>query len=174
MQTQARTALLIIDLQNDYFPGGKYPLANTAAALDNSLRAIAQARAQNMPVILVQHVAASAASPFFAPDSEGVRIHPQVLAAAPDAPVVIKQHADSFLNTDLSALLQKLEINTLLIGGMMTQNCVTHTALSRAADPYQVSVLQDCCATVDGMVHAIALRALGDKVPLLDGQAAWM
>lgn len=172
MQHAKHTALLVIDLQNDYFPAGKYPLHNTEQALAHTLDAIGRAQSLQMPVILVQHVAASAASPFFAPDSEGVKIHPQVLAAAPDAPVVVKAHADSFLNTTLSALLEELKIDTLLVCGMMTQNCVTHTALSRAADGYQVKVLQDCCATVDPMIHAIALRALDDKVALLERDAA--
>ncbi|POZ62713.1 cysteine hydrolase family protein [Chromobacterium alticapitis] len=167
------TALLIIDLQNDYFPNGKYPLWNTEQTLANTLRAIEQARRQGMPVIHVQHIAASAASPFFAPDTHGVQIHPQVLAAAPDAPVVVKSHADAFLDTTLDALLKEFKVDSLLIAGMMTQNCVTHTALSRAADPYQVKVLRDCCTTVDQMVHEIALRALGDKVELLDGGQAF-
>lgn len=173
MQTARRTALLIIDLQNDYFAGGKYPLWNTEQTLANTLDAIAQAHAQDIPVILVQHIAANPASPFFVKDSVGVQIHPLVLAAAPDAPVVVKSHADSFLNTGLGELLGKLEVNELWIAGMMTQNCVTHTALSRAADPYRVKVLRDCCATVDAMVHGIALSALGDKVEMADRLAAF-
>ena len=50
---------------------------------------------------------------------------------------------------------------------MMTQNCVTHTAISKAAEKYKVSILMDCCTTVDEMVHNIALNAISTRVPLV-------
>lgn len=161
-------ALLVIDVQNDYFPGGKYPLWNTEVTLGNIERAIATARAKGIPVILVQHVAnpEKGLAPFFNQGTEGVAIHPRILAAAPDAPIVIKQHADSFLNTDLEATLSKLGITDLLVCGMMTQNCVTHTAISKAAEKYQVSILPDCCTTVDEMIHRIALNAVSTRLAL--------
>ncbi|BBF86533.1 isochorismatase [Aquitalea magnusonii] len=162
------SALIVIDLQNDYFPGGKYPLWNTATVLDNCVAAIEQANTLGIPVILVQHVADSSEglSPFFNAGSEGVAIHPRILAAAPQATVVIKQAADSFYQTTLQATLDKLGSRQLLLCGMMTHNCVTHTALSPAAAPYEVKVLADCCSTVDQMMHAIALNALSIRVPL--------
>ena len=161
-------ALIVIDLQNDYFPDGKYPLWNSEAVLDNCVAAIERAHALDMPVILVQHVADSSKgiAPFFNAGSEGVAIHPRILAAAPQAPVVVKRAADSFHQTSLQATLDELGIHQLLLCGMMTQNCVTHTALSRAADKYEVAVLADCCTTVDQMLHAIALNALSIRVPL--------
>jgi len=166
--TAQDSALIVIDLQNDYFPGGKYPLWNTATVLDNCVAAIERAKALGMPVILVQHVADSSKgiAPFFNAGSEGVAIHPRILAAAPQAPVVIKQAADSFHQTTLQATLDGLGSRKLLLCGMMTQNCVTHTALSRAADHYEVTVLADCCSTVDQMLHAIALNALSIRVAL--------
>jgi len=161
-------ALIVIDLQNDYFPDGKYPLWNSEAVLDNCVAAIERAHALDMPVILVQHVADSSKgiAPFFNAGSEGVAIHPRILAAAPQAPVVVKRAADSFHQTSLQATLDELGIRQLLLCGMMTQNCVTHTALSRAADNYEVAVLADCCTTVDQMLNAIALNALSIRVPL--------
>ncbi|WP_199102799.1 cysteine hydrolase family protein [Aquitalea sp. ASV11] len=161
-------ALIVIDLQNDYFPDGKYPLWNSEAVLDNCVAAIERAHALDMPVILVQHVADSSKgiAPFFNAGSEGVAIHPRILAAAPQAPVVVKRAADSFHQTSLQATLDELGIHQLLLCGMMTQNCVTHTALSRTADKYEVAVLADCCTTVDQMLHAIALNALSIRVPL--------
>lgn len=161
-------ALIVIDLQNDYFPDGKYPLWNSEAVLDNCVAAIGRAQALGMPVILVQHVADSSKglAPFFNAGSEGVALHPRILAAAPHAPVVVKGAADSFHETSLQATLDGLGIRQLLLCGMMTQNCVTHTALSRVADHYEVAVLADCCTTVDQMLHAIALNALSIRVPL--------
>lgn len=166
-------ALLVIDLQNDYFPGGKFPLWNTENTLANIQAAIALAKAQNMPVVHVQHIAKSKTGDahFFNIDSEGVQIHPHILAAAADAPIVVKQHADSFLHTNLEQVLSAQGIGELLICGMMTQNCVTHTALSRSAEKYRISVLSDCCTTVDAMMHNIALSALSDRVTVASAAA---
>ena len=60
----------------------------------------------------------------------------------------------------------------MLICGMMTQNCVTHTAISKAAEPYSVKVLSDCCTTVSQMIHLIALSALSTRVALVESSAA--
>lgn len=165
----ATPALIVIDLQNDYFPGGAFPLHNAEAALERVLDAIAAARAAGMPVVLVQHVVEpeQGPAPFFNAGTPGVEIHARVRAAAPEAPVVVKHFADSFEQTTLHDTLQRLDVDALLLCGMMTQNCVTHTALSRRADDYRrVTVLSDACATVSALLDAIALRALSTRVTL--------
>jgi len=166
--SNSKPALVVIDLQNDYFPGGAFPLWQPEAVLERTLAAVAAARARGVPVILVQHVAdpAKGPAPFFNQGTPGVDLHPRLLAAAPEAPVVLKRFADSFHQTDLEAVLAQRGITELWLCGMMTHNCVTHTALSRAADKYEVAVLADCCTTVDQMLHAIALNALSIRVPL--------
>lgn len=166
-----KTALIVIDVQNDYFPGGHYPLWNTAATLDAIEQAIQRANAAGVPVMLVQHIAAGA-SPFFNQGSDGVEIHPRIRAAAPQAPVVVKTWADSFIDTTLEATLQALGVGELLVCGMMTQNCVTHTAISKSADKYKVSILSDCCTTVDEMIHALATNALAPRVAVLPAAQA--
>ena len=167
-------ALLVIDLQNDYFPGGKFPLWNTAATLGNVERAIQAARAKGIPVIHIQHVAnpEMGIAPFFNQGSEGSDIHPGILAVAPDAPIVVKQFADSFVKTDLEETLVGLGVTELLVCGMMTQNCVTHTAISKSAEKYKVSILTDCCTTVDEMIHNVALHAVTTRVPLVSSTEA--
>jgi nicotinamidase-related amidase len=160
-------ALLVIDLQNDYFPGGKFPLWNTDAVLENVERAIRRARASGTPVIHVQHVAKQGMAPFFHDGTPGAEIHPRIRAAAPDAPVVVKEHADSFEKTNLEAALSKLGVTELLVCGMMTQNCVTHTAISKAAERYDVTILPDCCTTVSEILHLIALHAVSTRVKLV-------
>jgi nicotinamidase-related amidase len=172
----SKPALLLIDLQNDYFLGGAFALANTEAALTAVEQAIRHAQSKGMPVVHVQHVAdpAQGIAPFFNADTEGVKIHPRILAAAPDAPVVIKHFADSFERTNLHSTLQALGATELVLCGMMTQNCVTHTALSRQADAYErVTVLTDACTTVSEMLHAIALHALSTRVQLVDSASNW-
>lgn len=155
-----RKALVVIDVQNDYFPGGKFPLWNTDETLRAILGLVDSAKKNDIPVVLVQHVADPVAAPFFNKGSEGALIHSQVLEAAPDAPIVVKGRADSFYETNLESLLDRMNVDHVLLCGMMTQNCVTHTALSKTADKYKVSVLPDACTTVDKMIHVIAIGAL--------------
>lgn len=169
-----KQALLIIDLQNDYFPGGLYPLWNTEQTLSNIKNAIGLAQQNDVPIIHIQHIAdpALGLAPFFNEGSEGAAIHPEILSAAPDAEVVIKRFADSFEQTRLEAVLSELQVEELLVCGMMTQNCVTHTAISKAAEKYQVSILADCCTTVDEMLHLIALNAVAPRGLLSSYQQA--
>lgn len=164
-----KKALLLIDLQKDYFPGGKYPLWNTEAVLANIEQAIKAARAKDIPLILIQHIAnpEMGIAPFFNKGSDGAKIHPRVLAADPDAAVVVKEYADGFVGTKLEETLSALGVDELLVCGMMTQNCVTHTAISKSAEKYQVSILPDCCTTVDEMLHNIALHAVSTRVALV-------
>jgi nicotinamidase-related amidase len=159
-------ALLVIDVQNDYFPGGKFPLWNTEVVLQNIELAIVRASASGVPVVHVRHVAPSAA-PFFHEGTTGADTHPRILAAAPTAPVVVKAFADGFEKTNLEETLAKLGVTELLVCGMMTQNCVTHTAISRAAEKYAVTVLPDCCTTVSEILHQIALHALSTRVKVV-------
>lgn len=164
-----RQALLVIDIQNDYFPGGNFPLWNPEGALASAEEAIQAARGKGMPVVLVQHVADAARgpAPFFNEGTEGVALHARILAAAPGAPVVVKRFADAFDGTDLEETLRGLGVSALLVCGMMTQNCVTHTVLSKAAEAFELTVLPDACASVSEAVHRIALSALSRRVPLL-------
>lgn len=162
------SALLLIDIQNDYFPDGKFPLWNTDVTLQNIEHAIAKANSNTIPIIIIQHIANSSSgiAPFFNAGTTGVDIHPRILAAAPQAPLIVKGFADSFYQTSLEEALAKLGTIELFVCGMMTQNCVTHTAISKSAEKYKVSILADCCTTVNEMIHNIALHALSIRVPL--------
>jgi nicotinamidase-related amidase len=168
-------ALLVIDLQNDYFPGGKFPLWNAAATLANVEQAIRSAHAKGVPVILIQHIAnpAKGLAPFFNQGTDGVKTHLRILAAAPDAPVVVKEFADAFVGTNLDQLLSSLGVKELLVCGMMTQNCVTHTAISKSAEKYKITILADCCTTVSEAIHKIALNAVSTRLALKSVEEAF-
>jgi len=170
----SKRALIVIDLQNDYFPDGKFPLWNTEATLSNIELAIAKARSLGWTTVLVQHIANSkmGISPFFNEGSSGAEIHPRILAAAPEAIVVTKEFADSFHHTNLEEVLSSHGVEEIFVCGMMTQNCVTHTAISKAAEKYKVSILVDCCTTVGEMIHNIALHAVSTRVPLIPFKTA--
>lgn len=169
-----KPALLLIDLQNDYFPGGLFPLWNSPLILDTIKPVIQRAQAQGAVVIHIQHLAnpALGLAPFFNRGTVGAEIHPEILAAAPQAPIVVKEFADSFVQTDLESVLMAQGVDELWVCGMMTQNCVTHTAISKVAERYRTSILTDCCTTVSEILHQIALHAVSTRVPLItSGQA---
>jgi nicotinamidase-related amidase len=169
MSESHKRALIVIDLQNDYFPGGKFPQWNAEETLAQVESAILRVRQKNLPIIVVQHVAdaSKGLAPFFNAGTQGVETHARILAAAPEAIRVTKSFADSFLGTSLEEQLAELGVDELLICGMMTQNCVTHTAISKSAEKYKVTILGDCCTSVSQMIHLIALNALKCRVPVV-------
>lgn len=163
-------ALVVIDIQNDYFPGGVLPLFEAEAVEDRVVQAIGKARAAGDRVILVRHVSA-AESGLFAKSGTGIGIRDAITAAAGDAPVVTKAVADAFQDTDLASHLEG--VDELLICGMMTQNCVVFTAMSRAADGFELSVVSDLCTAPSEIVHKIALNALGSKTKVTEAATLW-
>ncbi|WP_099191974.1 cysteine hydrolase family protein [Tepidibacter mesophilus] len=167
-----KKALLVIDLQNDYFPDGKFPLWNTEKTLDNIEKAIFKAESNNVPVIIIQHIAdiSQGIAPFFNEGTEGVDVHPRILKATPNGNVVIKSYADSFYKTNLDEVLSEFGVEELLVCGMMTQNCVTHTAISKSAEKYSVKILPDCCTTVNEHIHLIALRAVSTRIEFVNSE----
>ena len=162
-----KSVLLVIDPQNDYFEGGLYPLWNTQVTLNNMLTAMKMALEDDMPIILVQHVADVSAgiAPFFNPETTGVDIHSEIKLLASKASVVVKHFADAFEQTNLQELLVELNVDQLLLCGMMTQNCITHTALSKSAEAYDVKILSDACTTKEALLHLIALKAISTRIP---------
>ncbi|USE33889.1 cysteine hydrolase family protein [Endozoicomonas sp. SCSIO W0465] len=163
------TALLLIDLQYDYFPEGAYPLWHAEEVKERIVTAISQAKAKGILPVHIQHIAdpAQGLSPFFNEGTHGADIVADIKAAAPDAPVVIKHYADGFYQTQLEQVLCEHNINKLLVCGMMTQNCVTHTAISKAAEKYEVAIISDLCTTVTELLHLIALHAVSTRMKLV-------
>jgi nicotinamidase-related amidase len=163
------TALLVIDIQAFYFPGGMMPLVEPEAASANARRLVERFRSADRPVIHVQHLPKGVA----APDPTGIdpqyRIHPDVLPK--DGEVVIgKHHANSFRDTELLTTLRSLGVTRLVICGMQTHMCV-EAAVRAAADlGFAVNVVRDACATraladngvevPAAQVHAAALAAM--------------
>lgn len=162
--------LLVIDIQRDYFAGGALPLWQAEEVEAGIVAAIGHARDAGDKVVLVQHINAATSGPFAA-NSPGIAIRPAITAAAGEAPIVTKQNADAFQETDLSRHLAGT--TELLVCGMMTQNCVVFTALSRAADIFSLQVLGDLCTAPTEIVHRIALKALSSKTKVTIAREVW-
>ena len=165
----AKSALLIIDLQYDYFTDGAFPLWQAEQVRDNIAEVVKQAIEHDILPIHVQHIAdpSQGLAPFFNEGTRGAEIVAEIKAAAPNAPVVIKHYADAFHQTDLEKLLAQHQISQLFVCGMMTQNCVTHTAISKAAEKYDVAIVTDLCTTVNELLHLIALHAVSTRMKLI-------
>ncbi len=158
-------ALIIIDVQNDYFQGGFYPQFEANAILAPTKKAIQEAKQKGWLVVFVMHESQAG---FLIKDSKGAKIHPKLSPYLNDSLIVTKHHADGFLDTNLEAVLQTHNITDLILTGMMTQNCVTHTAISIQAEKYNVSVIANACTAPTQIIHNIALKALADRVRVID------
>ncbi|CRM57443.1 cysteine hydrolase family protein [Pseudomonas sp. 25 R 14] len=150
-----KSALLVIDFQNEYFTG-KMPIPDGAKALANTRELIKFADDHNMPVYHVQHIA-PAGSAVFAIDGETVKFHPDMQPRANDT-VVQKTTVSVFASTELDSRLKKAGIQNLIITGLMTHACVAGAARDAAPLGYNVLVASDASAT-----RAIT-RVNGDKV----------
>jgi nicotinamidase-related amidase len=140
------TALLLIDIQNDYFPGGKMELEGSLEASSKAREILTFFREKNLPVVHIQHVAARPGAPFFLPNTEGVKIHPNV-EPLPGEVIFQKNYPNSFRNTSLLDYLRDNGVDKVVVCGMMTHMCVDATV--RAAFDYglEVTVAQEACAT---------------------------
>lgn len=138
-----RRALLVIDVQNEYFSNGALPITHppVATSLPNIVQAMDAARAAQVPVIVVQHQL-PAGAPAFAPGSKGWQLHPDI-AGRPADLRLDKQLPSAFTGTGLAAWLREHEINTLTITGYMTHNCNASTVFEAFHAGLAVEVLSD-------------------------------
>ena len=143
-----KTALIIIDIQKDYFAGGKYPLVNPLAAAQNAYMLLQCFREHGGHHIHVQHIALEPDATFFVKGDSGSDIHDSV-AHFVGEPIVYKHEPNSFLNTNLLELLKELEVERVVICGMMTHMCVDATARAASDFGFDVIVAADACATRD-------------------------
>lgn len=158
-------ALVIVDIQNDYFPGGAMELhkANEAASVAAQIKA--EFRSQGLPVIVVQHVAQSPTATFFIPGTAGVEIHESVALEDGDIHIV-KHYPNSFRETNLLAELRENEVTELTIVGMMTHMCIDTTVRAANDLGFDVTVYANACATRD--------LSYGHTVSAVDVQAAYL
>ena len=162
----AKQALIVVDIQNDYFPQGKWPLVGADAAADNAARLIKAFRDAGDPVVHIRHEFTTEEAPFFTPNSEGAKLHPKVLNRA-DEPVVLKHFVNSFRETDLKSILDEQGIKELVVVGSMSHMCVDGITRAAADFGYKVTVIHDACATLD-------LEFNGVTVPAAQVHAAFM
>ncbi|SCC73194.1 cysteine hydrolase family protein [Acinetobacter albensis] len=143
----SKSALLVIDLQNEYLPTGKLPLVNIEQTAANAVKVIAKARQEGTQVIYVQHIG-NAESPIFQPSSNGIEFQDTVKPQANET-VVIKNHINAFLNTNLKEILDSNEVTELVVLGAMSHMCIDAAVRAASDFGYKVKVIHDACATLD-------------------------
>jgi len=160
------SALLIIDIQNDYFPGGAMALVNPDAAAANAAKLLTAHRKKGLPVIHMQHLSVRPGATFFIPGTPGAEIHASV-KPLPGETVFQKNFPNSFRETPLLEHLRGAGVANLVIAGMMTHMCVDTTTRAAADLGFACSLAHDACATR-------ALSFNGVEVPAQSVQAAYM
>jgi nicotinamidase-related amidase len=162
----SQRALIVIDIQNDYFPGGKWTVDGMTQAAANAARLIADARDKGDKIVHVRHEIPSDTAPFFVPGSQGAQIHASVAPKAGET-VIVKNHANSFRDTDLKNILDASGVRDVVICGAMSQMCIDGTARAAADSGYGVTLVDDACA-------ARAMEFDGTSVPAAQVHAAFM
>jgi nicotinamidase-related amidase len=153
-----KNGLLLVDLQNDYFPGGRMELVGMEAAAGNAGLLLAEFRRTSSPVIHVQHVSARPGAVFFLPGTEGVEIHKSV-APAKGEPVVVKNYPNAFRGTSLLEILKNAHVDTLVLCGAMTHMCIDATARAAFDFGFRCLVAEDACATRDLSFQGKSIKA---------------
>jgi len=161
-----RTALLLIDIQKDYFPGGRMELAGSTEAAGAAARLLTAFRKAMWQVYHVQHISVQPAATFFLPGTVGIEIHTSV-THLPGEPVITKHYPNGFRDTDLLERLKADGITQLLVCGMMTHMCVDATVRAAFDLGFTCTIAQDACATRD-------LTFNGELIPALQVHGSFL
>ena len=149
-------------------------LVGSTEAADNARRLLECFREADQPVVHVQHIATKSGSTFFRPNTEGVEIHPLVHPVGREE-IIVKHRPNSFLGTSLKERLDELNVQQLVIAGMMTHMCLDAGVRAAADLGYGCLVAGDACATRDlvyGNVTVPAAQAQAAFLAALDGAYA--
>ncbi|MBD2102668.1 cysteine hydrolase family protein [Leptolyngbya sp. FACHB-261] len=164
-----KQGLVVVDIQNDYFPRGNLELVGVEQAAENAQKLLQKFRDKQSPIFHIQHISKQPGATFFLPDTEGARIHESV-APQQEETVIVKHFPNSFRETDLLEYLKDSKVEEVVICGAMSHMCIDAT--SRAAFDFglQCTVIEDACATRDlehqgkiveaAEVHAAFMAAL--------------
>ncbi|MEN0108918.1 MAG: cysteine hydrolase family protein [Pseudomonas sp.] len=162
----SKQALVVVDIQNDYFATGKWPLVGAEAAAEKAAQVLNAFRDAGDLVVHIRHEANDADAPFFVAGSEGAAIHASVRNQG-DEPVIVKHQINSFRDTSLKAVLDQHGISKVVVVGSMSHMCVDGVVRAAVDFGYDTTVIHDACATLD-------LEFNGVTVPAAQVHAAFM
>ena len=151
-------ALIIIDIQNDYFENGAMELVGSLQASENAKLVLSKFRNENLPVVHVQHLSVAPGSTFFLPETEGQKIHQNVRPIAGEK-VITKYYPNSFRETELLDYLHSKNITELVVVGMMMHMCVDATVRAAKDFGFECTVVGDACASRDLEINGKSVKA---------------
>ncbi|OKL38660.1 cysteine hydrolase family protein [Pontibacter flavimaris] len=154
----SKKALLVIDIQNDYFENGAWELEGPVEASLNAAKLIDHFRKNDLPIAHIQHFAADANMPFFQPDTTGVEIHENAKPLEGEK-LVKKYYPNSFRETDLLDYLKANEVTEVVVTGMMTHMCVDATTRAAKDFGFECTVIGDACASRDQEINGRLVKA---------------
>jgi nicotinamidase-related amidase len=138
--------LILVDIQNDYFAGGRMELVGMDAAVENASRLLAYFRDNQKPTFHIQHISTKEGATFFMPNTQGVEIHDSVKPDLED-PVIKKHYPNSFRKTALLDALNNAGVDNVVICGAMSHMCIDATTRAAADLGFECTLIHDACAT---------------------------
>lgn len=139
------TALLLLEIQNDYFPNGRTPLEKSLEACNKAQAVLHAYREKKLPIIHVQHISTNPDASYFLPCTKGAEFYSAVHPLKGEA-IIKKHYPNSFKDTVLLNHLIKNQISHLIICGMMTHSTIDATVRAAYDLGFTCTVLHDACA----------------------------
>jgi len=152
-----KKALIVIDMQNDYFYGGNMELQNIDEALNKTNELINFSREQKYKIYFIQHFSTREGATFFIPNTKGVKLNNK-LDISNDM-IIDKKYPNSFRDTILKEELEKEDISNLIVCGAMTHMCIDTTVRAGFDLGYKITLVSDACATRDLQFKEMIIKA---------------
>jgi len=152
-----KKALIIIDIQNDYFSGGTMELVDIDTTLQNTNKLIKYARLQEYKIYFIQHISLNHGATFFLPNTHGCELNDSLDRQGET--IIKKNYPNSFRDTNLLDELKQNNLNELVICGAMTHMCVDSTVRAGFDLGYKITLANDACATKDLKFNDTTIKA---------------
>jgi len=161
-----KTGLILVDIQNDYFPGGRMELVGMQEAASKAEELLAFFREKGWPTFHIQHISVRQGASFFLPDTDGIKLHDCIQPLAGEL-VIQKNYPNSFRETSLLQELERHAVKKVVICGAMSHMCIDATTRAAFDHCFDCTVIQDACATRD-------LEFSGEKIAAQKVHGAFM
>ena len=154
----SNTALVLVDIQNDYFEGGRWPVDKMQEVSANAARLLENARTKGHTIVHVHHEIPSDEAPFFRPGTPGAEIHSSVAPKGNEA-TILKHRPNSFHDTSLRGDLEAKGVTEVIVCGAMSQMCIDATARAAVDFGYAVTVVEDACGAKEQAFNEMEVPA---------------
>ncbi len=152
------TALVLVDIQQDYFPNGRMEVVGAVEASLNAQKLLNHFRENSLPVVHIQHISTRPGATFFLPNTDGIDFH-HAVTPLPEETVIKKHFPNSFRDTELEQHLQSQGVQKLIICGMMSHMCIDTTTRAAFDKGYDCTVVHNACATINMSFNGIEIPA---------------